>query len=410
MRPLMIMSMGGSSEPLKKSIEEHKPQCIIFLSSHESVKISSDVITSRDVQPKVIYEISEDPNSMFECYKAARRCVERQKRMGFDPEQVVVDYTGGTKVMTAALILATVGEPYRFNYVGGEHRNKDGLGTVIDGSEKMYAEMSPWSIFAEEERRQVVSLFNLRRYSSVGRIIDSLVQRNLPAEIQGFFGFVKPLAEGFLCWEQFKHKDAVKFLKDGMTELQRYIHMYGTSGLNDFSQSLEVCKTFLDELVNSTKGITSMHAILVDDLLNNARRRIMDERFDDAAARIYRALELYGQIGFLTVAGCENDKVSPDKEPDSIRPEFVKKYMDPKSKKLKLPLQATFQYLDAVGEEAGKRFFEKRKEILNIQSNRNMSILAHGISPVSKDAADRIFKTVAEFVGFSRTLDFPSLP
>lgn len=45
--------------------------------------------------------------------------------------------------MTAALILATIGRPYRFNYVGGEQRNKTGLGTVIDGCEKMFAEMNP---------------------------------------------------------------------------------------------------------------------------------------------------------------------------------------------------------------------------------------------------------------------------
>ena len=29
-----------------------------------------------------------------------------------------------------------------------------------------------------------------------------------------------------------------------------------------------------------------------------------DGRYDDAAARIYRALELYGQIEFERVAGC----------------------------------------------------------------------------------------------------------
>ncbi|HDP25162.1 MAG TPA: TIGR02710 family CRISPR-associated protein [Deltaproteobacteria bacterium] len=407
---LMIMSLGGSPEPLKKSIDEHNPKCIIFLASHDSIQISCDIITAQVQQPKVIYEITEDPNSMFECYKAARRCVERQSRMGFEAENVVVDYTGGTKVMTAGLILATIGEPYRFNYVGGEQRNKGGLGTVINGSEKMYAEMSPWSIFAEEERRQVISLFNLHRYSSVARIIDSLLQKELPVEIEGYFAFVKPLADGFLCWEQFRHKDAVKHLKDGIAELRRYMHLYGSTELNDFSSSLDISKNFLNELVNSTKGITIMHSVLVDDLLNNARRRLRDERFDDASARIYRALELHGQIRFSQVIGCTNDKVPADKIPASIRHEFSRKYMDPKSRKLKLPLQATFQVLHMLGDESGKKFFTKQEEIRNIQSSRNFSILAHGINPVSKYTAESIFKTVAEFVDFKDVLDFPSLP
>ncbi len=38
-----------------------------------------------------------------------------------------------------------------------ELRNKDGLGTVISGHKKMFPEMSPRLIFAEEERRQIIT-------------------------------------------------------------------------------------------------------------------------------------------------------------------------------------------------------------------------------------------------------------
>jgi hypothetical protein len=38
--------------------------------------------------------------------------------------------------MTAALILATAGQKYRFNYVGGGRRNKEGVGTVISGMKR----------------------------------------------------------------------------------------------------------------------------------------------------------------------------------------------------------------------------------------------------------------------------------
>jgi len=36
MTKLMIISLGGSPEPLKKSIAEHRPERLIFFVSHES--------------------------------------------------------------------------------------------------------------------------------------------------------------------------------------------------------------------------------------------------------------------------------------------------------------------------------------------------------------------------------------
>ncbi|MDO9559797.1 MAG: hypothetical protein Q7I89_08950 [Syntrophales bacterium] len=145
----MIMSLGGSPEPLNKSIVSHRPENIIFLASHDSVALAGDILKKLDFKPAAVYEITDDPNSMFECYKKARRCVDRTKKMGVAPQNVIVDYTGGTKVMTAALILATIGQPFQFNYVGGEQRNKNGLGVVMDGHEKMFAEMNPWWLLAK---------------------------------------------------------------------------------------------------------------------------------------------------------------------------------------------------------------------------------------------------------------------
>ncbi len=406
---VMIMSLGGSPEPLIKSIMYHRPEKIIFLASHDSVSVAGEVLKKLDYKPGVIYEITDDPNIMFMCYKKARLCAERAKQMGVAPESVVVDYTGGTKVMTAALILATIGQPFRFNYVGGEQRNKNGLGVVMDGHEKMFAEMNPWSIFAEEERRQIVTLFNRRRFSAVVQIIDECRKRELPLEIESYFSFLRPLAEGFLCWEQFNHKEANNLLGNGMTELKKFLGLFHGSDLEAFSASLMKCKGFLERLISETRGLQDMKPILIDDLLNNARRRMADKRYDDAAARIYRALELYGQICFYEVAGCSTSSVKPDMIPEELREEFGK-YRDSKKNILKLPMTATFEYLRARGHEAGIRFFERHDEIKKIQGNRNDSILAHGIQPVGERAINSIFQSVTEFVKFTNIFDFPVLP
>lgn len=410
MSKLMIMSLGGSPEPLITSIDAHGPEKIFFLASHDSVALAGEILKGRDPKPAAVYEITDDPNSMFESYKAARRCVDRAGKAGELPEDMVVDYTGGTKVMTAALILATIGRPYRFNYVGGEQRNKNGLGTVIDGCEKMFAEMNPWSVFAEEERRQVVTLFNRRRFNSVLEIVDTCSKRDLPEEIRGYFAFVRPLAEGLMFWEQFNHEAAERKIEAGLTALTVYLKSRPDPDLDAFAARVRGCREFLSRLLQETDRLKKLHPFLMDDLLNNARRRMTDKRYDDAAARIYRALELFGQIIFHEVVGCSNNEVRPDMVPSEIREDFVMKYFDRTKKVLKLPMTATFEFLKCIGNEAGMRFFENIKEIKNIQSSRNESILAHGIRPVEEYAAARIWATVSGFLKFENAFDFPMLP
>ncbi|MBA4368350.1 MAG: TIGR02710 family CRISPR-associated protein [Desulfobacterium sp.] len=406
---LMLMSLGGTTAPLIKSIQAYQPDKIIFFASHDSVPLSHEILAALEKKPGCEFFITDNPNSLFICYTRTRECIDRAEKSGVPAHEIMVDYTGGTKVMTAALLLAALGRSYHFNYVGGGLRNKNGLGTVVNGAEQMFSEASPWAVFAEEERRQVGSLFNCRRFSAVIDIIGNF-NRQTPPKISDYFGFILPLAQGFLLWDQFSHKAAQRNIEKGMAALEKYIQTYQAGNLESFLESLQVCKTHLDEVVTKTDSSSKFDRSLVKDLINNARRKMADKRFDDAAARIYRSLELYGQIVFKQVSKCDNSKVKLDVIPDLLKEAFKQKYYDPYTKHLKLPLSATFEYLRAMGHEAGARFYKMEKEIKNIQSNRNLSILAHGVSPVSESGAESILNTVSTFVGETDFFDFPKLP
>lgn len=408
MKKAMIMSVGGSPEPLKKSLAQHQPDVVIFFASHDSVLKAGDVFQDSATKPKTETEITENPNSLYECYKSAKRCVERAARQEIPDKDIIVDYTGGTKVMSAALLLATAGRAFGFNYVGGDVRSKEGLGVVQNGHEQMYEDMNPWSAFAEEERRQIVTLFNARRYGAVIQIMDNY-NRALPPQIESYFKFVRLLSYGFLNWDQFQHKKALDCLQKGVAALDQHLKYYPGDQYDQLEKELQQHIDFLSHLLEKTNQMQNFDAILIKELINNARRRIQDKSFDDAAARIYRALELYGQICFVRTIGCSNDKVKPEKIPQSLRDEFIRKYRDPHSDMMKLPLQATFTVLRATGHEAGQRFFEYEKKIKDIQSNRNRSILAHGIQPVSEHAAQSILETVSDFVQVKDYFDFPKL-
>ncbi|HOD70750.1 MAG: CRISPR-associated protein (Cas_Cas02710) [Deltaproteobacteria bacterium ADurb.BinA179] len=413
---VMIMSIGGSPEPLKASIAKYKPEQVIFFTSQDSTQIAGEVLSALDSRPKVFYEITENPNLLFECYKTARACVDRISSLGAQSHEVMVDYTGGTKVMSAALILATTGHPFLFNYVGGDFRDRDknGLGTVVDGKEKMFSEMSPWSIYAEEERRQVIALFNHRRYAAVISIIDACsANQQCPARISDYFGFVRSFSEAFLLWEQFIHRAALRKIETSIRKFESYARRYTDPPLGVFAQNTQNLRSFLADLVEKTSGTQKKYDMsLVQDLVSNARRRMLDKRFDDAAARIYRALEMYGQVCFTEMAHCSNSEVKPDIVPESIRHEFIRRYENPSNHRLKLPLHATFVFLKEKGHDAGLRFFEQAtlKKMKDIQSNRNQSILAHGTKPVSEYEIDSMFETICEFLQIKTFIEFPELP
>lgn len=59
--------------------------------------------------------------------------------------EVIVDYTGGTKVMALALVLATIKYGGDYAYINGTERSKDGVGIVVPGTEKVLFRSNPWN-------------------------------------------------------------------------------------------------------------------------------------------------------------------------------------------------------------------------------------------------------------------------
>jgi len=69
-------------------------------------------------------EFVEDSDILLHCYDKVISALNRVFKINRFLD-IYVDYTGGTKNMSAALALAAVGRGARFSYVGGERRNKN---------------------------------------------------------------------------------------------------------------------------------------------------------------------------------------------------------------------------------------------------------------------------------------------
>jgi CRISPR-associated protein (TIGR02710 family) len=200
----MIISLGGTPEPLARSIAEHRPAFICFFASHDSVERLGQVREllaqgGLSLPPKHIV-LAEDVNDLVHCYEKALECARLLAARDIPPAEVVVDYTGGTKTMTAALALATVGKGYRFSYVGGEKRNKEGLGVVESGSDVVHTGVSPWQIFAVEEWQHLVLYVRQYQYEAALTLVSQTRQR-LPGKEQLRWQGLEETLEGLLHWE-----------------------------------------------------------------------------------------------------------------------------------------------------------------------------------------------------------------
>ena len=145
---------------------------------------------------------------------------------------------------------------------------------------------------------------------------------------------------------------------------------------------------------DAKEEIKEYHAHLLSDLINNAKRRIEEGKYDDAVARLYRVIEFIAQSKLFIKHDINTSDVDILLLPNELREKYKK--ME-ENGKIRLGLKKSYELLRDMNEEIGKRFFEN-EEIQKILSMRNNSILAHGFGPVTKEQAEKFFEVTKEFL------------
>lgn len=407
----MIVSLGGSPEPLIKTLGEHRPQLVCFLASQESVDLVGQVkdgVAAVGVSFRDHKVLVEDINDLAHCYQKALTCADWVAHQGVPAEEVIVDYTGGTKTMTAALVLATVSRGFRFSYVGGTRRTKGGLGVVESGSEEIRLGANPWQLFAIQERQRLAYYFNVYQFAACRKVIQDVADRVSPEEQQRL-AVLGTLVEGYEAWERFKHGAALTCLEKGMAELRKLVNVRAEGFLASLTPDLARNLEFLRRLQAERHAAQDLHPLLLHDLAANAERRIEEGKCDDATARLYRLVEMIGQLELARLCGAKTDNVPLTAIPESLREEFVRRYRDEKDGRVKLPLEATYRLLCERGNEIGQRFFQERGRFSSLQQARNQSILAHGVTPIEEKRVRELRDFVTTLLPLRDELRFPKL-
>lgn len=389
-----VISVGGTPEPIVKSLSDARPHFVLFVVSVGSQPaVEQNILPNLTYTPQYTCAVVPDEGDFAACYETVRNAIPIWlKERGLGTEEVYVDITGGTKPMSAGLAMAGAERFSHFSYVGGKERDKGGLGIVVSGSEQAFPTLNPWDKLAGRERVRSTLLFRDGHADEASGLLQQAAAKCTAA-----------LQEELKTWAEL----ARLFAEADRFQFSNLAHQYGKLEGKlrlMFSHRLQ-WDVFerLQRLIEHWQGVAEERgtqgervcATLVE-MIANAERRAKQERYDDAVARLYRTAEVCVQGKLYGAFGCRLGRIQINQVPAQFRAKFQTEF----------GLLGEYQFGLKKGFNA-LRYSEKaeHREIAGrydaIQGHlqkRNNSILAHGLQPAGKEDFLRFWKALLPVV------------
>ncbi|HOA62203.1 MAG: TIGR02710 family CRISPR-associated protein [Verrucomicrobia bacterium] len=404
----ILVSVGGAPAPVLHVLRRHRPAHVWYFCSAGSRATADEIhatIARDDPEWRPERDIIEvgQFEELGPCYRDLRRAIPSLlAKWSVHQHQVLVDYTGGTKTMTAALVLAASEWFQQFSYVGGAQREKGGLGIVVDGKERMLYQGNPWTALAIREVERARDLWAGCQFDTAGGALRDVAPK-VPHRLR--FEALADLAAATAARHRLDFSESCELLSRLLGKLPSLFDGRDDCGLLDFVRhSHNICRACTQQVATDA---------LLRELLDNALRTAAQGRFEDAAARLYRAIEMQGQLwlaeatdGLFRNGQCQPDDLK--KLPPALTD--LPSCQPGKDGRVKLSLEDCFCALATLGHERAVRIFadlnaknasgKPRSRLRAATEKRNASILAHGVQPVGRDGFETMKAIARDFLGF----------
>ena len=368
--------------PVLKSIEAGDWNRVVLLPSRLT-EVFARALQERASSPAVTMDPLPErgqENDADACFGHFDQVLEQLGADGFRPGDIVVDFTRGTKAMSAALVLAATGRNVPIlRYVHGERRDERGM--VVPGTEAI-GEIRTTLATA---RRRLDRAAHLMRCGDFSAVIEFLPDRSgpfarlFPERFRVEARALRAAAEIYAAWDRLDYRNAVEMLdRCGET----------AAGAGEFATT-PAMRGWLRRLARKPEQdrheeMAAYLRALACDLLANAERRLRDRHFEDALLRAYRVLELVGQIRLFDRG---YDSASLPEDDERIR--AFRQYLRKKKShdfgrnrgKLTAPRELAARFLKRLGDPIAPRLlrFDARHGESPTRS-RNHSVLVHGFT------------------------------
>ncbi len=391
MTRVLLVSVGGSPEPIVQAARTHHPDELIFICSAPPCEAPSleqvigeglpcrhgqadgmedrraNLVTQLGLagfRPDLQIVALPDPDDLVDCHRRITAfCQELRQR--FTRLELLGDYSGGTKTMSTALAMALVDQGATLSLMAGQRTNLERI-ERSEGSRTTQAGLFRANRRIREQLPLLLESHFYDRAAALLRELRVLHGEELASEPLAALQELEEAFSVLMLWDRFRWEEALAAAESTVLPAHQ-------PELIEWWQRVVASRRWLD---HDSPAIPVTGYELVQDLLLNAERRGLRGWFDDAVARLYRALELLAQTyiqlehGLDHVDFWESEQIQRDRRQWRLRPGLAGLY-----RWLEMREGAV-----GLGGAAAREWHQLRA----LLESRNCSLLGHGLRPVSQ--------------------------
>lgn len=392
---------GGENYPVWEAlalcVKEYKPDLLVQWCSELTEKQTIPKFMEmfpQGLRCKLRIEICEDADDLEELMLQYARQID-EAREQYPESQLAVDYTSGTKAMSAAAVAAAIARQVPTLFYGVGDRDDTGRASRTE----RHINTPTDQLIAGPLLDELGKLFNLGQFPAVKEqskfLFDNLMQvENADPQLKARAKTLHFLSDVYNDWDRFRWGKAFATIRDRSNELDQMLEsvQWDTQLITSQYVHLKKCKQ---------NNFKSPHRIA--DLLANIQRRIDTGFFDDAVSRLYRAVEYIVQTRIAILLKREKE----DNPTNSIPRKTLKQYAPEttaglrekphKPGKINLGMRDAVSVLNEANDAIGvKLAFQMGNSgrLKDLLDRRNTSWLAHGSVPVEKKDAEELQEIV----------------
>lgn len=436
----LVVSVGTSYEPIVLNIALFRPEKILLLYTEKTEACMEKIVQYSNLSIAACYKSRVSETDPLTIYQEIKQAYVKWKK----PEKMYIDFTGGTKAMSAAAAMAGAMIDVQLIYVGTNDYLTD-FRKPNPGSETLFYIDNPLAVFGDLEIEKAFQLFGQYNFAGAGAKLETL-QENIPDPgIRQQLHFAYLLAKTYEYWDALDFVSAYQTISRLCKEIARD-KMHKDFLLIDLKDELDSQKEILKQLQEIPEQIAEkknfevlktdsrIHA-LIFTMYQNATARTHQGKLDMATLLLYRLLEMMAQrrlaLYNLYISGMDysaicyemdyNQKYAeadPAQRFELLKEDVfnIKKELFRKPGNSYLPDQVSLlegfiilhAFHDPIVYKSEKDGLNVLKRIRSMVFLRNNSIFAHGLGPVSETDFQKFRKFVEElFIEFCRIEQIP---
>ncbi len=411
----LVVSVGTSYEPIVLSIKLFQPVKILFLYTAKVAPTLRKIVKYCDLEPMAYEKRKISETNPLDIYREIKRSYLEWEK----PDKMYIDFTGGTKAMSAAAAMAGALIDVQLVYIGTDDYLVD-FRKPNPGSETLYYISNPLVIFGDLEIEKALTLFHEYNYAGAQEKLLILKESIPDPNIRQQLNFVYLLAKVYEAWDALDFSQAYQMICELNKQLKRDRTMHDTFLMMDFCDNLEKQEQILNNLFKIPKLLKERKNLevlkskeimtaLMFTMMQNALIREKQEKYDMATLLFYRLLEMIEQRRlckyqlFVSKMEYTNIKYNIKRQPEfsEISEEERLELLKKKIQQIKtnvfdkqmngyLPEQVSLlegfiillALADPIVKDGKEHDIDKLKRIRSMVFLRNNSIFAHGLGPV----------------------------